>query len=101
MYYVRTGAASFSGSETGNELLAMLETAVTGSFHTGESLSQAALLSFGTDNAGNNLNFLVVDADKDGHVGSGDYVVKIVGSIGTSSVTFDAGMFTISTMVTH
>jgi hypothetical protein len=92
------GAANFSGSETGNALLAALETAVTGSFKTGQSLSQAALVSFGNDGNGHAVNFLVVDSDKDGHVGSGDYIVEIVGSIGSSSVSYEHGMVFFNTL---
>jgi hypothetical protein len=97
-FYKPVGAASFSGSETGNALLAALETAVTGSFKTGQSLSQAALVSFGNDGNGHAVNFLVVDADKDGHVGSGDYIVEIVGSIGSSSVSYEHGMVFLNTL---
>jgi hypothetical protein len=98
-FYKPVGAASFSGSETGNALLALLNTAVGTSFKTGLALSQAALVSFGNDTSGHNVNFLVVDADKDGHVTSADYVIKIVGSIGMASVTYDNGMVFLNTSV--
>jgi hypothetical protein len=97
-FYKPVGAANFSGSETGNALLAALETAVSGSFKAEQALSQAALINFGSDSDGRAVNFLVIDADKDGHVGSGDYVVKIVGAIGSSSVSFDHGMVFFNTL---
>jgi phosphoribosyl-AMP cyclohydrolase len=98
--YKQAGAANFSGNETGNALLALLDTAVGTSFKTGLALSQAALVSFGSDGGGHNVNFLVVDADKDGHITSADYVVKIVGSIGSISASHQAGMVFLDTLVT-
>lgn len=82
--YNPTGAASFSGNETGNALLAALNTAIGSSFKTGGDV-QLALVSFGADGNGHAVNFLAVDTDKDGHIGSADVVIEIVGSIGSSS----------------
>jgi hypothetical protein len=99
-FYKQVGAASLSGTETGNALLALLDTAVGGSFKTGLTLSQAALVSFGSDGSGHDVNFLVVDADKDGHITSADYVVKIVGSVGFASISYEHGMVFLNTPVT-
>jgi hypothetical protein len=77
-------AANFSGNETGNALLAALNTAIGSSFKTGGDV-QLALVNFGVDGNGHAVNFLAVDTDKDGHIGSADVVIEIVGSIGSSS----------------
>lgn len=81
--YNVTAAASFSGNETGNAVLASLNTAIGNSFKTGGD-AQAALVSFGTDGDGHAVHFLALDTDKDGHIGSADIVIEIVGSIGSS-----------------
>jgi hypothetical protein len=84
--YYHLSASALNGTETGNELLAAINVAVASSFKTGESASQLALIAFGTDGGGNKVNFLAVDADKDGVITSADYVVKIVGTIDTSGI---------------
>jgi hypothetical protein len=84
--YYHLSASALNGTETGNELLAAINVAVASSFKTGESASQLAMIAFGTDGGGNKVNFLAVDADKDGVITSADYVVKIVGTIDTSGI---------------
>jgi hypothetical protein len=61
-----------------------LNTAIGSSFKTGGDV-QLALVNFGVDGNGHAVNFLAVDTDKDGHIGSADVVIEIVGSIGSSS----------------
>jgi hypothetical protein len=85
-----TGAASFSGSETGTDLLAAMNTALAGKLQTGADVLPA-LISFGADGAGDTVNFLVVDANNDGHIGSEDYVIKVVGSIDSTSSSTQNG----------
>lgn len=63
-----------TGTESGNALLQLLNTVADGSFKTDAGGAQAALVSLG-----NQVNFLVVDADGNGKVDTTDYVVKIVG----------------------
>jgi len=82
--YNPKAAANFSGNETGNALLAALNTAIGSSFKTGGDV-QLALVNFGVDGNGHAVNFLAIDTDKDGHIGSADIVIEIVGSIGSSS----------------
>jgi hypothetical protein len=84
-YYTVAGG-SLDGSETGSALLARMNTAVTGSFKTGLTTAQVALIDFGTDGGGHAVSFLAVDADKDGHITDADYVIKIVGAIDSSGV---------------
>jgi hypothetical protein len=98
--YTFKGAQSFSGSETGSELLAAMNGAI-GNFFKTDADVQLALINFGADSDGHTVNFLAVDADKDGHIGSADYVVKIVGSVDASyfSNQNGNGMFFIYTHV--
>jgi hypothetical protein len=81
--YYKATAAPLTGNETGTALLAALDKAGSTFFKTGGDL-QLALVDFGTDSHGHNVHFLAIDTDKDGHIGAGDFVVEIVGSIGTS-----------------
>jgi hypothetical protein len=98
--YKFNGAQSFSGSETGSELMAAMNSAIGTFFKTSTDV-QLALINFGADSDGHTVNFLAIDADKDGHIGSADYVVKIVGSIDTISFSNQNGngMFFVSTQV--
>ena len=73
-FHTLTSNAALTGTETGTELLGLINTAVGLNFHVGKV--EAAYIGFGA-----NVNFLVVDANADGAIDGSDYVVKIVGSI--------------------
>jgi uncharacterized protein YdeI (BOF family) len=73
-FYTLTSGTALTGTETGTELLGLINTAVGHNFHVGTV--QAAYIDFGA-----NVNFLVADANADGAIDGADYVVKIVGSI--------------------
>ena len=78
-FYKLTGT-QFDAAASGDALLASLSLAVASSFKA-DTAGQLALISAGVDGSGNAINFLVADSDKDGHIGSADVVVKIVGSV--------------------
>jgi len=73
--YLPATASSYTGAETGVELLALLTGAVAGSFQA-NGHGQAMVVQ-----TGGAANFLVVDVNGDAKVDAADYVVKIVGSI--------------------
>jgi len=73
-FYTLASGTTLAGTETGTQLLALINTAVGHNFHVGTV--EAAYIGFGA-----NVNFLVVDANADGAIGNADYVVKIVGSV--------------------
>jgi hypothetical protein len=99
--YYKGSAAPLNGTETGMELLAAIDKAGSTFFKTTGDL-QLALVSFGADSQGRQVNFLAIDTDKDGHIGTGDFVVEIVGSIGASGFGNGSGFgsFSFSTAVT-
>ena len=99
-FYKLTGA-QFDAAASGDALLASLNLAVASSFKA-DIAGQLALISAGVDDSGSAINFLVVDTDKDGHIGSADVVVKIVGSVeGSGAYTSNgSGSFSFNTHVT-
>jgi hypothetical protein len=78
-FYTLTSAAALTGSETGNQLLALINTALGHNLHAGTV--EAAYIDFGTGTGSQDVNFLVVDANADGAIDGADYVVKIVGTV--------------------
>jgi hypothetical protein len=82
--YHFTGTGTLTGSETGNELLALLN----GATHfAGKGKPEAAVIGF--DDA--HVNYLAVDTNGDGTIGTADYVVKLVGTIDAADMVFQAG----------
>ena len=75
--YSFTGTGPLTGSETGNELLALLNGAV---HFAGNGKPEAAVIGFGDAD----VNYLAVDTNGDGQIGTADYVVKLVGTIGAA-----------------
>ena len=78
-FYTLTSSTALSGTETGTQLLGLINTAVGHNFHVGTV--EAAYIDFGTGTGTQDVNFLVVDANADGTIDGADYVVKIVGTV--------------------
>jgi hypothetical protein len=82
--YNFTGSGTLTGAETGNELLALLN----GAAHfAAKGKAEAAIIGFGDAH----VNYLAVDTNGDGQIGTADYVVKLVGSIDAAHMVFQAG----------
>ncbi|KGF80264.1 hypothetical protein IA69_18940, partial [Massilia sp. JS1662] len=82
--YHFTGTGPLTGSETGNELLALLN----GAAHfAGNGKAEAAIIGFGDAH----VNYLAVDTNGDGTIGAADYVVKLVGTIDATNMVFLGG----------
>jgi hypothetical protein len=96
-YYNRSGVQLDAGA-SGDELLAMINTAVKNEFKP-DVAGQVALVSAGVDTNGSAVNYLAVDTDKDGVITGADYVVKIVGTIDSSGIytSLGNGSFTFNT----
>jgi hypothetical protein len=88
-FYSRAGVQLDAGA-SGDELLAMMNTAVKNEFKP-DVAGQVALISAGVDAGGIAVNFLAVDTDKDGVITGADYVVKIVGAIDSSWIYTSQG----------
>jgi hypothetical protein len=73
--YDAVTASSYTGAETGTELLALLNGAAAGSFRA-SGHAEATVVKTGSE-----VSFLVVDTNGDATIDAADYVVKIVGSI--------------------
>jgi hypothetical protein len=78
-FYTLASKTALTGTETGTQLLALINTAVGHNFHVGTV--EAAYIDFGTGTGSQDVNFLVVDANADGAIDGADYVIKIVGTI--------------------
>jgi hypothetical protein len=85
-FYTLTSSTALTGTETGTQLLGLINTAVGHTFHVGTV--EAAYIDFGTGTGSQDVNFLVVDANADGKMDGADYVVKIVGTIDAVSHGF-------------
>lgn len=83
-YQTVTGTG-YTGTETGNELLAKLNTAL-GHTITVNGTVQEAFVDFGAGTDGKDVGFLVIDLNGNGIVDGNDYVVKIVGNVDHSSI---------------
>jgi hypothetical protein len=77
--YTLASKTALTGTETGTQLLALINTAAAHTFHVGTV--EAAYIDFGTGTGSQDVNFLVVDANADGTIDGADYVVKIVGTV--------------------
>lgn len=71
--------STLTGSETGNELLAMINTAVGPNLQHNGTI-EAEFVTFHVQGAAD-VNFLVEDANGDGLINGSDFVIKIVGTI--------------------
>jgi hypothetical protein len=83
--YLPAAASSYTGAETGVELLALLTGAVAGSFQAKGDGQAMVVQTGGAD------NFLVVDVNGDAKIDAADYVVKIVGSIDPAHMAIGFG----------
>ncbi len=84
IYNTFTGTGPLTGSETGNELLALLNGA---SHFAAKGKAEAAIIGFGDAH----VNYLAVDTNGDGTIGAADYVVKLVGTIDATNMVFLGG----------
>jgi uncharacterized protein YdeI (BOF family) len=85
-FYTLTSNTALTGTETGTQLLGLINTATAHTFHVGTV--EAAYIDFGTGVGSQDVNFLVVDANADGAIDGADYVIKIVGTIDAVSHGF-------------
>jgi hypothetical protein len=94
-FYTESGHATLTGTETGTDLLAMINGAV---HFQGAGKPEAAYVDFsGTGTPG--VHFLVVDVDGNGKIDAADYAVKIVGTLDltNSFVTAETGHLLLTT----
>lgn len=84
-YQAVTGTG-YTGTETGNELLAKLNTALGHTIQLNGTV-QEAFVDFGAGTDGKDVGFLIIDLNANGIVDGNDYVVKIVGNVDHSSIT--------------
>jgi hypothetical protein len=93
--YTESGHATLTGTETGTDLLALINAAV---HFQAAGKPEAAYVDFsgtGTPDA----HFLVVDTDGNGTIDAADYAVKIVGTLDLANarVIADSGIITLPT----
>ena len=94
-FYTESGHATLTGTETGTDLLALINGAV---HFQAAGKPEAAYVDFGgTGTPG--VHVLVVDVDGNGKIDAADYAVKIVGTLDltNSFVTADTGHLLLTT----
>jgi hypothetical protein len=94
-FYEESAHATLTGTETGTDLLALINGAV---HFQAAGKPEAAYVDFsGAGTPG--VHFLVVDADGNGTIGAADYAVKIVGTLDLTNafVTADTGHLLLTT----
>ncbi|PQO95175.1 hypothetical protein C5614_17950 [Massilia phosphatilytica] len=95
-FYTESAHTTLAGTETGTDLLALLNGAVH--FQAGGK-PEAAYVDFSGASGTPGVHFLVVDTDGNGKIDAADYAVKIVGTLdlANSFVTGDTGHMLLTT----